>query len=120
MSITDGRIAVLARAMDATALRHQITATNIANINTPQYRAQELDFESTFRDALRRGDLKEAVNVSAKVVEREGAKVKADGNSVHLEHEFGVLQKNAMMFDIYSSILRGKLQMMKRAISGQG
>ena len=120
MSLLDGKISVLARAMDATALRHKVTAANMANINTPNFRAKELDFESTFRAALRQGDYDAAIKTQAEVVEREGAEVKVDGNSVHMEHEVGVLQKNAMMFDIYSSILRSKLQIMKRAISGQG
>jgi len=116
MKIFGDDLGVLAKLMDVSVRRHEVTAGNLANVNTPGYRARELRFEDTFRDALDSGRLGDARKLEARVVESETAEVKADGNSVHMEREFALMQKNRLLFGVYSSILQGKLRRIRHAI----
>lgn len=45
-------IDILQRSMDASVLRENIIANNIANANTPNFKASYLDFESSLKAAL--------------------------------------------------------------------
>jgi flagellar basal-body rod protein FlgB len=45
---------VLDKAADASWQRETVLANNIANVDTPGYKRQELDFESTLREELGR------------------------------------------------------------------
>lgn len=118
MDYMDDKFALLARSLDAASARHRVVATNIANVNTPNYRAKRLTFEKSFQEALLKGDHAGALKARASVIEREDAPVKSDGNSVHLEREFGDLQKNRMAFDTYNAILRQRIALLRTAIGG--
>lgn len=43
---------VLGKAADASWLRNDILANNLANVDTPGYKRKDIDFESQFRRAL--------------------------------------------------------------------
>lgn len=116
MDLIGKNIDYLAKLMSVAEKRHEVLAGNLANVNTPHYRARRLDFETAFRAALRRGD-RAALDVEAKVIEDEAARVSADGNSVHLEQEMGRLQKNQLLFEVYTSLLRQNLGHVKLAIA---
>jgi flagellar basal-body rod protein FlgB len=47
--------AILGSALDGIALRQRVTADNIANVDTPHYRASSVDFESSLRSAISSG-----------------------------------------------------------------
>jgi len=42
----------LAQALTLHQRRHEVLASNLANVETPRYRARELDFAATLRDAF--------------------------------------------------------------------
>jgi flagellar basal-body rod protein FlgB len=48
--------AILSSALDGIALRQRVIADNIANVDTPGYRASSVDFESNLRAAIASGD----------------------------------------------------------------
>jgi flagellar basal-body rod protein FlgB len=48
--------AALASAMDGLALRQRAIANNIANVNTPNYHAQRVSFETALADSVKSGD----------------------------------------------------------------
>ena len=52
----DGVGGVLASALDGISARQNVIADNIANVDTPHFRARSLDFETSLRDAIARGD----------------------------------------------------------------
>lgn len=47
--------AILGSALDGIALRQRVIADNIANVDTPHYRASSVDFESSLRSAISSG-----------------------------------------------------------------
>ncbi len=56
-SVSDGVSSVLHVAINGVSLRQNVIADNIANLDTPGYRASSVDFESALRRALSNGDL---------------------------------------------------------------
>lgn len=44
---------VLDKAADASWLRHEAISNNLANVDTPGYKRQDVDFEAAFRRALK-------------------------------------------------------------------
>jgi len=46
------RIPILSKALDAYSLRHQVISANIANIGTPGYKAQSVEFENALSSAM--------------------------------------------------------------------
>ena len=53
----DAVSAVLASSLDGLALRQSVIADNIANVDTPGFRATSVDFESSLAGALQRGEM---------------------------------------------------------------
>lgn len=77
--------AVLGSALDGIALRQRVTADNIANVDTPHYRASSVDFESSLRSAIASGgdaDLDLAPTLAA-----TDTPVGANDNNVDLRKE---------------------------------
>ncbi|MFT7617196.1 MAG: flagellar basal-body rod protein FlgB [Planctomycetota bacterium] len=117
MKVVNENLDLMAKLMTASTKRHSVHAANIANINTPNYIAKEMNFEDSFRAALKDNGAEKALDVSEEIVDSD-AEVKADGNSVHLEREFNMMQKNQMLFNVYAQMLKHKMKSIKHAISG--
>ena len=82
--------------LDASVLRHEAIASNIANVETPGYRRVDLapDFQSALRAQFAGGVAPAAGAVSAVqpalAQDASVRSVRADGNSVELENELGI------------------------------
>ena len=70
-------------ALDALSLRQRVIADNIANVNTPGFRAGRVQFEDALANAVRRGD---SAGVDPKI-ERSLEPTRTDGNNVNLDTE---------------------------------
>lgn len=60
MEIHDGAMNAVQYALRGLQERADVRAHNIANVNTPGFRAERVDFETTLRAALVRGDAERA------------------------------------------------------------
>jgi flagellar basal-body rod protein FlgB len=105
-SLTDS----LEQYMNVVSLRQKVVASNIANADTPGYKTQGLDFQSSFLAALDGG--------SPRATEVAGLPVKNDGNNVDLDREASLLAENAMRFNAASNLMRLQLNAIKEAIQG--
>ncbi len=52
----DGVTLALGRALDGVALRQRVSADNVANVMTPGFRAQKVEFENALAAAVATGD----------------------------------------------------------------
>jgi flagellar basal-body rod protein FlgB len=114
----DDRMQDLAKLMDVSSLKARVHMANIANQNTPYYRAKRGAFDQAFTQALRRGDAAEARRVEPEIIEAGGGSVDNDGNNVNVTQEITEAKKNAMLYNTYVSLMRGKGRMLSTAISG--
>ncbi len=98
------------RYMDLLAARQKIVASNIANADTPGYKAKDIDFQSEFQNALD--------THTPQVVEVQGLKVRNDGNNVSIDRESRLLAENAIRFNLASAVIKGQFKDISAAIQG--
>lgn len=105
----DATTGALQRYMDLLSARQKLVASNIANVDTPGYKTQDIDFQSEFQSAM---------NTSPNAVEVPGLKTNNDGNNVSLDRETRSLSETALRFNIASQLIRSQLSTLKSAIDG--
>jgi len=110
---------VLAKALEAAAMRQRITANNLANVDTPGFRAREVKFEEMLGKALESGDAAKLAELSPEILVSEDAAVGADGNSVTLEREVAQMVKNSLMYKMYMRLLQRRYRKLEMAIFGK-
>ncbi len=96
--------------MNVVSLRQKLVVSNIANADTPGYKTQDLDFQSSLQAALDGG--------SPQPKEVTTLPTKNDGNNVDLDREARLLAENAMRFSVASNLMRTQLNTIKEAIQG--
>lgn len=69
-------------ALDGLAARQRAVANNIANVNTPGYRAQRVTFEDALAESVQRGS-----GVAAVRTELSDEPTRQDGSNVNLDTE---------------------------------
>jgi flagellar basal-body rod protein FlgB len=94
--------------MDMVATRQKLVASNIANADTPGYKTQDIDFQTSFQNALDGGIPKQ--------IEVSGLATKNDGNNVDLDREARLLAENDLRFSVASSLMKGSINQVKEAI----
>jgi flagellar basal-body rod protein FlgB len=88
-----------------TAKRQQAISANVANLDTPGYRAKDYSFDSEFQEAR-----KYEVNTA----------VKSDGNNVNLERELTESTKNGLQYITLVQFLNQKLRTLRASITEGG
>lgn len=108
--------------LDASVLRQEAIATNIANAETPGFRRLEVapDFAAQLKARVASGDLATAAdNLHPTLVEDPTARsTRPDGNSVELEHELVAMDRNAVDYDFLTQVVTFDLKQLKMAITG--
>ncbi len=118
----------LEKALDLYHKRNTVIASNVANIDTPGFKAADLDFAGELDQAFgsqKSSELKttnskhmdiSANSGEAHTVEDYSGTVKADGNTVDLDIQMGQLAQNAGRFSNTATMLRKQLGILKLAI----
>jgi flagellar basal-body rod protein FlgB len=119
MTITTERIQLLTRLLDVAALRQDVIAQNVANVNTPGYSTLGVNFEDNLKEALSNGMGIDAPETAPEVTATTGGAERADGNNVDIDLEMARLQKNALYFQVYAQMLANDLAQFRSAIKGQ-
>lgn len=102
------------QAMQGLWAQQQAVANNVANINTPGYKAQDVNFESSLASAVAAGD------PSAMQVTTTTSTAASDqtGNNVDLASQMVAEQKAGMQFQTMVDALNAKFQLLNVAING--
>ncbi|MFO0775871.1 MAG: flagellar basal body rod protein FlgB [Nitrospiraceae bacterium] len=131
MKIFDGTMRLLERTLDMRSARHQVIASNVANEETPHFRAKDMEFQDALAAAHNNtpgvtlvatharhvGVGGDAVGrVTAKVSEMPAPDVPLDANTVNLEFEMAKLSDNAMHYNTAASVVAKKFQSLITAI----
>lgn len=104
-----------------TSMRHGVLTSNIANADTPNYKAKDMNFKQAL-DAemeLRTTDtkhIKTTDNGMSNEIKIETSNTWADGNNVELDTEVAKMTENAMLFQAGISMFSTKIRMFKNAL----
>ena len=109
--------------LDASVVRHEAIASNIANADTPGYRRLDVapDFAAQLRTSLDAGKFSEAESLKPSIIEDPFARsVRPDGNSVEMETELLAMNRNGVEYDYLTEVVSRNIKQMKIAINGNG
>ncbi len=132
MTLFDRTMQLLGRTMDLRSVRQRVIAANLANEETPGYRAHELTFMEQLQSAYKgRVPVTPAVTrsnhigprgahgyqtVTGKLSEVPAGDLPLDANSVNLELEMAKLSDNAMQYNAAASITAIRFRQLLSAI----
>jgi flagellar basal-body rod protein FlgB len=123
----DNSLSGLEKALGLTGRRHAALSANIANAETPQYRAVDLHFGSELKRAFDQHSGSKLVRTHSQHLEmvrdsaahlsldRSGV-TKADGNNVDIDLQMGRLRYNTSQYNLAASILRERIQQIKSVL----
>jgi flagellar basal-body rod protein FlgB len=101
----------------AEELRQRAIASNIANIETPGYRRQDVRFEELLAKAMTSGHGTGVADMEPEVFTPAKTVVKGNGNDVSLEMEIGEMLKNSARQTTFVRLLRKQYAQIETAIS---
>jgi flagellar basal-body rod protein FlgB len=119
MELFDTTQVGLERALSGAALRQQAIAANLANVNTPGYRRQDVNFTSALARAFATGDKNEVEAVAPRVAVDSLAPMRADGSTVDVDREAAEQAKNGLHYEAISAVLRTRTAILRAAIGVQ-
>lgn len=124
------------QSMNQRLVRNQIISSNIANAETPGFRALGYSFEEQLKEVAK---LKEPIAVKVShprhlqnaftkadgtmypdVFVRPTETIPEDGNTVDIDHEMGVLSKNHIQYRASVELINRKIGMLRYAITNGG
>lgn len=105
----------LERALSGSSLRQQAIAQNIANVNTPGYRRQDVDFQTALQQAWSAGE-PGVESVQPTTVTDNATVMRADGSSVDIDTEAAEQAKNGLTYETVSQVMKSRISIIKSAI----
>ena len=113
----------LRAALSGLAARQRVISNNVANADTPNFKASVVNFEDALRNAIagRAGlgaDSQAALNASVSqpsVV--TNTQVRGDGNNVDIDREMVQLAETTLTFGALTQIMATRLAMMRSVIT---
>jgi len=123
---TDSATRAAKLALDGLSLRQQVISRNLANIDTPGYQAETVDFESTLKHALENdGSLTmqetnaahlaspSEANTGFSISMRPGGSFRADQNNVDVDVEMTDMSEAGIQYQAVSQAISQKLLLLK-------
>jgi flagellar basal-body rod protein FlgB len=112
----------LERQIHAANVRHGVIASNIANVDTPGYKARDVKFDEALETAtieLRKTSPAHMGNSDGASGEKVAVESRAswgDGNNVELDMEVAKMTENAVFFQTAVTLLSTNIRMFKTAL----
>jgi len=124
------------KAMIIRSQRAQVLAENLANADTPNYKAKDIDFKSMFETAKGefeagnmsstnsqhfgfKGGVKNEGSFSVETFDRISTQPSMDGNTVDTQVEQSAFLRNAMEYQVSIRLLNGTIKGLMSAIRGE-
>jgi flagellar basal-body rod protein FlgB len=135
IGLFDGTLATLQRTLDLRTAQHQALSSNVANADTPNYRAFEVAVEEELRKHrpagtrpvelartqekhLPVGGAAGGLSAALRPVSAPAFSLRADGNTVDLDRTMGALAENSIKYKTSAQLLSGKLKSLRNVIQG--
>ncbi len=105
--------------LDVASFRHNVITANMANVDTPGYKTQDVDFRAALADALNAETPGGMETLAHHPVSRAVAGLieRPDGNNVSLDRESLLLAENQLQYRIGIQLLRGQMHAIQSAIN---
>ena len=131
----DSALSFQQQALGLRAYRQQVLAGNIANADTPNYKARDFDFSTALKEAqagsgavggglamsrTSSGHLSAADGTApTRLMYRTPVQASVDGNTVEMDMERAQFSENAIQYEAGLTFITGKIKTLMSAIQGQ-
>lgn len=114
--------------MQLRAARAEVLANNLANADTPNFKARDFDFNAMLEAESRRSlemnvtderHQRGSVNVDSELMYRNPYQPSIDGNTVDSQMEQSFYTENALRYNASFQFLNSKFKGLKNALSSQ-
>lgn len=124
---SDSALQISRLALDGMALRQDLTSGNVANVDTPTYKAKEVNFETTLKQVMsgkpspnlqllrtneRHMDIPGS-NILFKTSEDRLSTPRADGNNVDIDKEMLQMNETGVRQSAVTQLVARKLRLLK-------
>lgn len=129
----DPVIGALNTSLNLRLMNQNVISANVANADTPGYKAKTMEFETALRDALGVGDKTPPAETDPKHITHRATDPVApeiyddpngveslDGNTVDRAAEMAKMAENQILYDASAEMLKRKLAMLKYSITEGG
>ncbi len=116
MQLTSPMSEALTRYLDLASDQLKLTAGNMANVDTPGFRAQGFDFEQEFARQLNTVPNALGMALDPEITAVDGLVARPDGNNVSMDREGMELAKAQLRFKLGAQLIKGEFSQVLSAI----
>ena len=112
-------------ALTGLSSRQRTIANNVANVDTPNFKASEVRFEDALRSAMTRqpGSPPSQASLNALASRAsfvDGTTTRADGNNVDIDREMELLGETQLNYSALTQVMSTRLGILRSVVSGGG
>jgi flagellar basal-body rod protein FlgB len=130
---TDSKIfTLLEGGLDGLSLRNKVLADNIANVDTPNFKRSDINFEEVLQQALKVKDAGHielqrtsprhlpgiGISGDSLIIKDKRTTFRNDGNNVDIDMEMARLAQNTLEYNALSRSFTSHLAMLRQVIQG--
>ena len=121
-------LSVHAQALQIRSQRAEILAANLANVDTPNYQARDIDFKATLTSLQDRGGTLKVTHAAhlqtqgaapGELLYRTPVQMAIDGNTVEEEQEKAEFSDTALRYQASVQLMGNRVQSLLAAIRGE-
>ncbi|KAF0820365.1 MULTISPECIES: flagellar basal body rod protein FlgB [unclassified Cytobacillus] len=129
MKLFSGTLSTLEQALNYSSLKQKVISQNIANADTPNYKAKDASFKAAFKSVLndsmeanksdfRHYEFKNASSPGQGIVTKPDSSYNHNGNSVDLDKEMADLASNQIYYNAVIERVSGKFSSLQNVLRG--
>lgn len=131
-SITDRALGIHPQALEVASRRMELLASNIANADTPGYKARDLDFRAALSQAAGEQGAGQVAathprhlqtgapgSVTGQALYRVPSHAALDGNTVDSQQEHATFAENAIRYQASLDFINSRISSLRKAIKGE-
>ena len=128
---TDPAMRIAQKALDGLALQQEVIGHNLANVDTPGYQSQAVDFQSALRRAIDSSDMLQMTTTNVahqlspsrpdqmQIFDRRGGSERADGNNVDVDVELSQMAETGISYQAITQLISKKFLLLRNIVSGR-
>lgn len=129
MKLFSNTVSTLEHALNYSSAKQKVISQNIANVDTPNYKAKDASFKAVFQEAMgqsfqarksdsRHYDFSSRPSHMAGVINKPNVNYNENGNSVDLDKEMADMATNQIYFNALTERINGKFNTLQTVIRG--
>lgn len=129
MKLFSNTVSTLEKALNYSSAKQKVISQNIANVDTPNYKAKDVSFKAAFEQALgqsfqanrsdaRHFEFGSRASSGPGMVTKKNVNYNENGNSVDLDKEMADLATNQIYYNALTERINGKFNSLQSVIRG--